>query len=57
MRGDHRDDTSRSKQEISAAGLLEGIRRLFPDLVRVAINERPLSHAAAGNAGEMLARR
>ena len=47
MRGDDRDDTTRSQDETPAVRLLNGICRLCLDLGRIPIHQRVLSHAAA----------
>ena len=56
MRCNHGDHTSRAEQEVPAAGLLDGIRGFFPDLGRVLIDKRSLSHASTGNTLEKLPR-
>src|SRR6266487_5411026 len=54
MRGNHRNHTSRSKQESFTTRLLDGIRRFSLDLGPIPIHQRVLYHASAHRAPEKI---
>lgn len=54
MRGDDRHNASRSEDEALSIRLLDGIRRLDPNLRRIFVNQRILSHTPTHHSREML---